>query len=284
MMDVSVIIPTFNRASVLKRAIYSVTTQKNISFEILVIDDGSTDETRELVEHLKSSFPEIRYITQSNQGPSAARNLGIKESNTSFLAFLDSDDEWLPGKLSAQLDFFKAHPDSLICQTEEIWIRNGRRVNPMKKHKKHGGLIFERCLGLSLVSPSCVMMRREFFDVVGLFDESFPACEDYDLWLRASAQMPIELVPKFYVRRYGGHPDQQSRKFEVMDKFRIEAIRKLLKSGILTEHNTALAHTELMRKHKVIYLGAKKWRNLELLKWCETVLEENKGEQKTAPL
>jgi len=202
--------------------------------------------------------PEIKYLYQPNRGPAAARNLGIRESRGEFIAFLDSDDEWLPGKLAVQLRYFQENPDSLICQTEEIWIRNGRRVNPMKKHKKYGGWIFEKCLPLCIVSPSAVMMRREFFERVGLFDETLPACEDYDLWLRSSARFPIGLIEKPYVVKYGGHADQRSKEFPVMDRFRIQALRKILESGVLTPPQRDTVSQELKRKCEIVSQGARK--------------------------
>ncbi len=164
----------------------------------------------------------------------------------------------MPEKLAAQLEFFEKNPDYLICQTEEIWIRNGRRVNPMKKHKKYGGWIFEKCLPLCIVSPSAVMMRREFFDKVGLFDESLPACEDYDLWLRTSAQMPVGLVEKPYVIKYGGHADQLSHQIPVMDRFRIKALQKIIESGMLNPSQKEAAEQELLRKCEIVERGARK--------------------------
>lgn len=276
MIEVSVIIPTYNRAYVLDRALRSVLSQKGASFEVIVVDDGSTDGTRhpERSEGARRSFPpeadpppaggggvaalRMTYLYQSNQGPAAARNKGIGRTSGQFIAFLDSDDEWMPGKLAAQLEFFRKNPDYLICQTEEIWIRNGRRVNPMKKHKKYGGWIFEKCLPLCIVSPSAVMMRREFFDEVGLFGESLPACEDYDLWLRASARMPIGLIEKPYVVKYGGHADQRSHQFPVMDRFRIDSLRKLIDSGTLNPDQKEAALGELKRKSEIVAQGALK--------------------------
>ncbi|MBI2167258.1 MAG: glycosyltransferase family 2 protein [Candidatus Omnitrophica bacterium] len=258
MMRVSVVIPAYNRAPLLGRALESVLTQKELPAEILIVDDGSTDETPAVVRKLAENHPAVKYLYQPNRGPAAARNLGIRSSQSPFLAFLDSDDEWMPGKLQAQLRFFEENPDYLICQTEEIWIRNGRRVNPMKKHQKFGGEIFEKCLPLCIVSPSAVMMRREFFDQVGPFDESFPACEDYDLWLRASARFPIGLVEKPYVIKYGGHSDQRSRQFPVMDQFRIRALRKILDSGGLSEEQRTAAVLELKRKSEIVNRGALK--------------------------
>jgi len=260
-MQVSVIIPTYNRAPTLRRALDSVLAQKGASFEVLVVDDGSTDGTRNLIRGTYGSTPlhdAIKCLHQPNRGPASARNLGIQNSSSEFIAFLDSDDEWLPGKLKAQLQFFEENPDCLICQTEEIWIRNGRRVNPMKKHKKFGGSIFEKCLPRCIVSPSAVMVRREFFDRVGLFDESFPACEDYELWLRASARMPIGLIEKPYVVKYGGHGDQRSRQFPVIDRFRIQALRKLLDSGVLNFSQREAALKELKRRCEIVSQGARK--------------------------
>jgi len=261
---ISVVIPTYNRATLLQRAVESVLKQKvkqkrpDPFLEIVVVDDGSTDETRKII-----TGKPLKYFYQSNRGPAAARNLGIGRASGQLIAFLDSDDEWMPGKLAAQLRFFEENPDSLICQTEEIWIRNGRRVNPMKKHKKFGGWIFEKCLPLCIVSPSAVMMRREFFDGVGLFDESLPACEDYDLWLRASARFPIGLIETPYVIKYGGHADQRSREFPVMDRFRIQSIRKILNSNLLTPPQREAALRELKKKCEIVTKGVIKRGKLE---------------------
>ena len=254
--QVSVIIPTYNREALLERSIKSVLAQEEVFFELIIIDDGSTDKTAQLIQTIND--PRIRYFYQSNSGPSAARNNGISQAVAPFIAFLDSDDEWMPNKLKKQLDFFKEHSEYMICQTEEIWIRNGRRVNPMKKHQKMSGDIFEKSLELSIVSPSCVMMKRKFFSEIGSFDETLPVCEDYDLWLRASAQFPFGLVEEFLVVRYGGHSDQRSREFEVMDQFRIKSMLKLLESGTLTEEQSKLARKELQKKLEIVIHGSKK--------------------------
>jgi len=185
---VSVIIPTYNRALYLKEAIDSVLSQDFCDFELIVVDDGSTDATSDIIDSYNGAF---RYICQRHRGVSAARNTGISHAKGTFVAFLDSDDLWLPKKLSAQVDFFREHPEALICQTEEIWIRNGTRVNSKKRHKKYSGDIFEKALPLCIVSPSAVMIKKNLFDLVGLFDESLPVCEDYDLWLRISARYPV---------------------------------------------------------------------------------------------
>lgn len=236
---VSVIIPTFNRRRFLGQAIDSVLAQTYTDFELIVVDDGSTDPTPEL---LAAYGPSIKVIRQPNQGVSAARNAGIRASTGELVALLDSDDHWLPRKLERQIDLFAAHPDAQICQTEEIWIRNGVRVNPKKKHRKHSGMIFEKTLPLCLVSPSAVILRRSLFDEVGLFDERLPACEDYDLWLRITWKYPVHLIDTPLIVKRGGHIDQLSRMAE-LDKYRIQALEKILKQGCLSpaQHTAALA-------------------------------------------
>lgn len=227
---VSVVIPTFNRAWVLETAVTSVLMQDYERIETVVVDDGSTDGT----DHILGPFLDrITLVRQENKGVSAARNTGIRLSRGDFVAFLDSDDQWLPAKLRSQVDFFRKHPEADICQTEEIWIRNGRRVNPMNKHQKRSGMIFEPSLHLCLVSPSAVMMRRRLLDRVGLFDETLPACEDYDLWLRVSVTTPIHLINEMLTVKTGGHEDQLSRQHS-LDRFRIQSIKKLLDSDRLS--------------------------------------------------
>jgi glycosyltransferase involved in cell wall biosynthesis len=229
MPTVSVIIPTYNRAWALTRAIDSVLAQEFRDFEIVVVDDGSTDHTREVLQ----SYSQICIVRQDHRGVSAARNAGIAQAEGCLIAFLDSDDSWLPSKLSVQVEFFNARLDALICQTEEIWIRNGRQVNPKKRHRKYSGMIFERCLELCIVSPSAVMMKRSLFDKIGAFDEALPVCEDYDLWLRIACRYPVYLVKQPLVIKYGGHPDQLSRKWGP-DRYRIQALKKILEDDTLS--------------------------------------------------
>ncbi|MCK5508758.1 MAG: glycosyltransferase family 2 protein, partial [Desulfobacterales bacterium] len=123
---VSVIIPTYNRGWILKETLNSVLAQDFTNFELIVVDDGSTDNTQDILNSYKEN---IIVLQQNNKGVSAARNMGITSASGRFIAFLDSDDLWLPKKLSIQVDFFNANTDALICQTEEIWVRNGIRVN-----------------------------------------------------------------------------------------------------------------------------------------------------------
>lgn len=263
MLEVSVIIPSYNRCSVLRRAVESVLAQKDVVFELIVVDDGSTDHTKEMLE---KNFPQVTYVYQKNQGPSAARNTGIKMARAEWICFLDSDDEWLPGKLRVQLDFSNQHPSVLLHQTEEIWIRNGKRVNPMNKHKKRAGWIFEDSLELCLISPSAVMIHRSLFDEVGLFNESLPACEDYDLWLRITSRFETGLIEKPYVVRAGGHEDQLSRKYPAMDQFRIESLCGVIQSGKLNQMQLIAAWKVLEQKILIYCQGAIKRNKYEDVK------------------
>jgi len=253
---VSVIIPTFNRSEKVVRAVSSVLNQDFRDFEVIVVDDGSIDNTHEALSKYMSA---IKYIRQSeNMGVSAARNRGIKSSIAPWIAFLDSDDYWLTEKLSVQIEYIDQNPNTVACQTEEIWIKNGRRVNPKKRHKKPSGNIFTQSLKLCLVSPSSVIIKRSLFEDVGLFDETLPVAEDFDLWLRISCRHPIHLIDKGLVVKEGGHDDQLSRQFSGMDRFRIKAIVRLVESGILSQDQTSQAMEELSIKCRIYGEGCVK--------------------------
>jgi glycosyltransferase involved in cell wall biosynthesis len=251
---VSVILTTYNRGWVLREAIDSVLAQDFRDFELIVVDDGSTDDTGQLLDAYDQDLIVLR---QSNQGVSAARNRGIAAAGGRLVAFLDSDDLWLPGKLTRQVAFFSSNPAAVINQTEEIWIRNGVRVNPKTRHHKLSGMIFEQSLALCLVSPSAVMIKRSLFDEVGLFDEELPACEDYDLWLRISWRYPVHLIETPLIVKRGGHADQLS-KAPGLDKFRIQALKKIIESGQLEPDLYRAALRTLLEKCTIFAGGCRK--------------------------
>ena len=240
-------------------AVESVLAQEKVDFELIVVDDGSTDDTE---ERLKIYSPRLRYFRQPNTGVSSARNRGLELSNSPVVAFLDSDDLWVPDKLRIQHEYLATNPKVLICQTEEIWWRNGRRVNPRKHHQKPSGDIFRPSLDLCLVSPSAVMVRRELFGKVGLFDEELQAAEDYDLWLRVAVDHPVPLLPEPLVIKRGGHPDQLSAKTSI-DRYRIKALEKLLSSGRLTPKKYEWTRQALRRKCEIYGQGCLKRGKVE---------------------
>lgn len=251
---VSVIIPTYNRGWIVKEAIDSVLDQDFTDYELIVVDDGSVDNTSEI---LTGYGGVITILHQSNKGVSSARNCGVAASSGQLIAFLDSDDLWLPGKLSIQVKFFKDHPDAVINQTQERWIRKGVRVNPKQRHHKFSGMIFEHSLALCLVSPSAVMIKKSLFDEVGGFDEQFPACEDYDLWLRVSCRYPVHLIDTPLIVKRGGHADQLSRAAG-LDKYRIQSLVKIIESGLLTPRQRQAALSTLKEKCAVYAGGCRK--------------------------
>lgn len=258
---VSVIIPTYNRAGFLAQAIDSVLSQKYPVFELIVVDDGSADETREL---LASYGKALVALHQENRGPAAARNTGIRAARYPLLAFLDSDDRFTPNKLALQVAAMEAHPAMLISHTQEKWFRNGRHLNQKKRHAKEGGDIFARSLELCVVGMSTVMARQELFALVGLFDESFPCCEDYELWLRVSTRYPFLLVDAPLTVKHGGRPDQVSVQFGTgMDRLRLRALEKILSSSFLAPAQARMVKAELVRKALIYGNGCLKHGRIE---------------------
>ena len=255
MPTVSAIIPTHNRSQTVLRALRSVYAQRILVNEVIVIDDGSSDDT---VARIQAEFPGVILICQAQHGVSHARNRGIDAAQGEWLAFLDSDDEWLPMKIETQLDAVRNNPSSRICHSNEIWIRNGRRVNPMDKHRKHGGWIFEHCLPRCAISPSSVLLHRSTIEEFGAFDESLPVCEDYDLWLRMTAALPALYIAEPLVKKYGGHSDQLSRSRWGMDRYRIQSLEKLLAAKTLTAVQERQALEELTRKIDIYLTGARR--------------------------
>ena len=257
---VSVIIPTYNRTFYLAETLNSVLLQTYKDIELIVVDDGSSDNTEETI---KNTSQEIRYFYQENQGVSAARNKGVLNSQGDFISFLDSDDLWEKRKLEKQMDFFRMNKEAKICYTDEIWIRKGRRANQMKKHIKYSGDIFERSLPLCIISASSVMIKREVFNKIGLFDESLQVCEDYDLWLRISKEFPVCFLDEKLIIKRGGHHDQLSKKYWGMDRFRISALEKLLSNGGLTPKQRDAVLRELERKCRIFADGCFKRGKIE---------------------
>jgi GT2 family glycosyltransferase len=251
---VSVIIPTFNRWPLVGEALESVFAQSYSDFELIVVDDGSTDDTQQELAKFRSR---LRLFVKARGGVAAARNFGVSRAAGRYVAFLDSDDLWRPKKLEMQTAFMEKDPAVQICQTEEIWLRHGVRVNPRSRHQKPSGDIFIASLQLCLVSPSAVMMTKELFWRFGGFDERFPVCEDYDLWLRIAVEHRVPLIASPLTIKRGGHADQLSRSTWAIDRYRVAALQKLLRSNLQgTRRARALA--VLRSKVAILAQGARK--------------------------
>ena len=250
-MDISVVIPTYNRYSVLQRALKSVYAQTHKPKEVIIVDDGSTDETSQITK----LFPNVTYIYQENSGVSSARNLGIEKSNYEWIAFLDSDDEWHPEKLQEHLELHLNYPDLLLSYTDEKRIRDSKEIRLLKKYRKIGGNIFKECLSHCIIAPSATVIHKDLLEKVGLVDESLEVCEDYDLWLRVTIENEIGLVDKKLITKYGGDEDQLSMKFWGMDRFRVKALEKL---PLDHESKNELIKSMLIEKYSLLLKGAKK--------------------------
>jgi len=259
-MKISVVIPTHNREKELRRAIDSVLNQAAKPEEIIVVDDGSEEEALDVLHEYNEKG--IKVFRQLNRGVSAARNKGIEVSKGDWISFLDSDDWWLPGKLEEQINFHVRFPELLISQTDEIWLRNGVRINPRKYHLKRGGWIFDLCLERCMITPSAVLINKRIFEEIGMFDECLPACEDYDLWLRIAHKYPVGLIDEKLVVKTGGHSDQLSGKYWGMDRFRIKSLEKLLENTLDAEKEMGVLDV-LIRKASILAQGSQKRNELE---------------------
>ena len=268
---ISVVIPTLNRINTLQRALDSVINQTYKPAEIIVVDNGSSDGTLKL---LREQYPKITILTENKIGVSSARNKGIKKSINQWIALLDSDDAWHPRKLEIQTSMLdSALKEYNLIHTDEVWFRNNKHINQMKKHKKQGGYIFERCLSLCCISPSSVLFKKNILDKVGLFDESLPVCEDYDMWLKICSSEEVLFAQDKLTYKYGGHKDQLSKSYWGMDRFRIKSIENIIKNFDLTYKQKKQAKKELIKKLKIIINGAFKRNNLSIVNEFSTKLE-----------
>jgi glycosyltransferase involved in cell wall biosynthesis len=252
--QLAVVIPTYNRSRSLRRCLESVYSQTRIPDEIIVVDDGSTDGS---TSDLEGQYPGIRVIFQKNQGVSAARNTGIREANSEWIALLDSDDVWLESKCEKQLEALQENPNYQICHAQEKWIYKGQEKQIPKNYRKKSGWIFSDCLPLCAISPSTAIVSRELLISIGLFDQTLPACEDYDLWLRIASRYPVLLVDEALIEKHGGHDDQLSNQ-RGLDLFRILALEKFLDSPNSKAEYIEMAKRTLLEKCHIVVTGANK--------------------------
>ena len=272
-MKISVVIPSYNRKDFLKRSIDSAINQTKKPFEIIVVDDGSTDGTETMI---KSDYDFVKFIKQKNKGVSAARNIGIEVSIGEWICFLDSDDEWKKDKLEKQINAMKSNPGYKFFHSNEIWIKNGIRINQKKKHKKYGGDIFDKCLDMCRISPSSVMIDKTVFDEVGNFNENLVVCEDYELWLRICDKYRVFFIDEPLIIKYGGHQGQLSYSIESIENHRIKALEYLILEN-LNRENKRHAIQMLLSKLNIYLKGlVKRRKNDEIAVYEEKIKVWNK--------
>ncbi len=278
-MNVSVIIPTYNRPQQTLAAITSVFQQTYTNWELLIIDDGSTDHSLvTLKKHCQSLLPEEKYtiIASSHKGVSYSRNLGIKTARYPWLAFLDSDDEWLPEKLEKQVSFLQKNQNFLWLHSEEKWLRNGRYIKRKKIHQKKEGDVFQDCIQQCFIGPSTVIIAKAIFEKIGLFNENFPVCEDYELWLRIARNYPIGLINEELIIKHGGHSDQLSTQFKAMDYWRIKALLPVLKDFLSLRERPKDCQAMInfiLNKSEILIPGFKKYGHQKKLKEVTNAVE-----------
>ncbi len=252
-MNISVVIPTYNRYALLKRAIASVYAQTYLPKEVIVVDDGSDDATSEI----QKDFPNIIYIYQENSGVSSARNCGILAAKHEWITFLDSDDSWLEDKLQEQVDFHQKSGEILMSYSDEIWIRHHQEIKIPKKFKKIGKDVFLENLAYCNIAPSSACLHKSLFERYGLFDTSLEVCEDYDLWLRIASREKIALIDKKLIKKYAGHENQLSFKHWGMDRFRVKTLEKILIDASPLRKRDI--QEVLIKKYKLLSKGALKY-------------------------
>jgi len=252
----SVIIPVYNRTATLKTAIESVLCQTFKDYEIIIVDDGSDQSVAKAIRPYR---PMVRYLRlEENRGVSFARNLGIKKSRGEYIAFLDSDDIWLPDKLELQHEAIK-RSGLKVCHTNEFWFRKDRFVNQGKKHVRYGGWIFDKVLDFCRISPSSVVIHRWVFAETGLFDENMRVCEDYDLWLRLCALFEVSYLDQKLIIKRAVTNDQLSDNIKHIEYIRAVSLARFIKCKKIDSSDKLAAVRELSRKADIIKGGIKKF-------------------------
>jgi len=255
-MKISVIIPTYNRENLIEKTIQSVLNQTIKADEIIIIDDGSTDSTKKILEKYDQN---IRYIYQKNNGVSSARNLGINKASNEWLCFLDSDDIWHEEKLAKQIAFHTKYTHILWSHTDELWKFNSKIIKQKKHQLKPSGFCFEQNIANTLIGASTLMIHKKVIDDVGAFDERLIACEDYDLWLRILFKYELGLINEKLITKIAGHENQLSFSTKLMDRYRIIALQK--------HTNTPYKESvlkQIINKCDILIQGAIKHNNKEI--------------------
>lgn len=271
-MNISVVIPTFNRASWIKKAVDSVKAQSYKAFEIILVDDGSSDATRSLAQSIEG----LRYFFQPNQGVSSARNLGILKARGDWIAFLDVDDCWLPQKLESQVNFIKKDPKIKAVYGSERWFREGKELALPTRYRFREEVGFYDLLEYTFIGPSSVMIQRALIDEVGLFDRKLEACEDFDYWLRLRRKSAFLGVKEAVIEKHAGHVDQLSRSVRHLDRFRIEALFKHLPDKKV--------EAVIRKKLTIVLRGAQKHHNQALMEFCHLKIKALEPTQNAKPL
>ena len=299
---VDIIIPSYNRKKFLKRAVGSVQNQSWPNWNLLIVDDGSTDGSTNIYANSFKNDSSENFIGYSanqitdgsvqsskgcsygnkikiikwkmNRGVSYARNQGLQQTTADWIAFLDSDDEWLSQKLEKQMEYAEKNPQYPLIHCNEIWLKNGKVLNQKKKHKKQGGRVFIPSVHLCCISPSAVLIKRSLFEELGLFREDFPVCEDYEFWLRITSRYDVGFLGEPLLIKHGGHEDQLSKKYFGMDYWRIKALYPYLENKNLSSEEQRELKRTIVNKSEILLKGYKKHKNFKNKKEVEEIYKQ----------
>jgi glycosyltransferase involved in cell wall biosynthesis len=257
-IEVSAIIPTYNRRELVIRAIETVLAQTRAVEEIIVVDDGSTDGTGHA---LQARFGDrIRYVWQANAGVSAARNHGMRLAQGRYFALLDSDDEWLPDKTQAQIEWLEARPDfgMVVCDVQRV-DRDGAPIDVFHRREviREDGRVLRYLIHNPALAPASAILRREVFEDVGGFDESLRTAEDIDVHLRIAQRWPIGVVELPLVRAMRGHDGLSAESSTYDDYVRVveAAVQRARGEVDARELDQALASTYARNARGMIIRG-----------------------------
>ena len=260
---VSVVIPSYNRAHYLPRAVASVMAQTAPVDEIIIVDDGSTDDTESVVRGLEGP---IRYFRKPNGGAASARNLGIREARGPLIALLDTDDVWLPEKNARLVDVLETRPEVVLAHSAAAIIGpDGRPTGAIWGKPAYDGWVRKKLLFANGVNASSVLVRKGVLEAVGGYDEGFPLLENWELWLRVSRHGEFAYVaePLVQYRIHDGNSirdlERVERAFERFVDKHLNAessqIPPALRRRILAHHQRAMADALTGRKD---YAGARR--------------------------
>lgn len=275
---ISVVIPVYNRFPLLCEAVESVMSQTYTDFELIVVDDGSTDGAERII----SLYPQVQYHRISHTGmPGLVRNHGVSLAAGDLVAFLDSDDLWEPQKLARQMERFETDDALVLSHTREIWLRGGRVISQKRFRHRREGDVFTDALHKCMIGPSTVMMRRSVFESFGGFREDLEIAEDYEFWLRITACHQVSYIDEPLTTKRAGHGAQLSEKYGQIEIFRIRGLKGLVDSRWFV-HNASEQHQlkaaeKLAEKCAIYAQGAAKRGRQE-----EAALYEQLSQQYTA--
>lgn len=253
MLSVSVIIPVYNRSRMLAQALESVFSQNYEKLQVIVVDDGSEDDSAETALKYKTELVRIDHCGF----PGKVRNIGAEQAKGDLLAFLDSDDLWKPGKLNKQAVKLNKN-GAVLCHTREIWDREGKTVSQSGQQHRREGDVFSDALKKCMIGPSTVLMQAKLFMETGGFREDLEIAEDYELWLKITDRHPVSYIDEPLVIKRAGSWPQLSEKYGMIEYFRILALKDLAEASVFTQEHQAEAAAELSRKCAIYAAGCEK--------------------------